>query len=114
MSKKINLKLKLWRQKDKNDAGKFETYEAKGIDTDCSFLEMLDVVNEGLTKADQEPIAFDHDCREGICGSCSMSSRDLCDKPAAALFMRTDPPMARAVMMTFLRTLATGVTSVGS
>ena len=70
MSRKIDLKLKVWRQKDKNDAGKFETYEAKGVDTDCSFLEMLDVVNEGLTKADQEPIAFDHDCREGICGSC--------------------------------------------
>jgi succinate dehydrogenase / fumarate reductase iron-sulfur subunit len=70
MSEKIDLKLRVWRQKSKNDAGKFETYEAKGIDTDCSFLEMLDVVNEGLTKGGQEPIAFDHDCREGICGSC--------------------------------------------
>lgn len=70
MSKKINLTLKIWRQKDRNASGKFETYQTQGIDTDMSFLEMLDVVNEKLTKEGREPIAFDHDCREGICGMC--------------------------------------------
>ena len=70
MSQKINLTLKVWRQKGPEAQGRFEIYEAKGIDTDMSFLEMLDVVNEGLTKAGKDPIAFDHDCREGICGTC--------------------------------------------
>ena len=70
MSAKINLTLKVWRQKNCQASGKFEVYEAKDIDTDMSFLEMLDVVNEGLTKEGKDPIAFDHDCREGICGMC--------------------------------------------
>lgn len=70
MSKKINLTLKVWRQKNKDDKGSFATYPAKDIDTDMSFLEMLDVVNEGLIKEGVDPIAFDHDCREGICGAC--------------------------------------------
>lgn len=70
MSKKINLTLKVWRQKNATAQGRFEVYETNGIDTDMSFLEMLDVVNEGLTKRGVEPIAFDHDCREGICGTC--------------------------------------------
>ena len=70
MSKKINLKLKIWRQKNTNSIGKFEIYQKQGIDCDMSFLEMLDVVNEKLTKEGKEPIAFDHDCREGICGTC--------------------------------------------
>ncbi|MCC6794854.1 MAG: succinate dehydrogenase/fumarate reductase iron-sulfur subunit [Candidatus Hydrogenedentes bacterium] len=70
MSRKINLTLKVWRQKNASSSGRFETYEAKGIDTDASFLEMLDVVNEQLEKRGVEPIAFDHDCREGICGMC--------------------------------------------
>ncbi len=70
MSRTINLTLKVWRQKDKNSPGRFEVYPAKNIDTDMSFLEMLDVVNERLTKEDKDPIAFDHDCREGICGAC--------------------------------------------
>jgi succinate dehydrogenase / fumarate reductase iron-sulfur subunit len=68
----INVTLKVWRQKDAETAGKFETYDAPNIDTDMSFLEMLDVVNEKLLIDGQEPIAFDHDCREGICGMCSM------------------------------------------
>ncbi len=69
-SRTINLTLKVWRQKSSKDRGKFETYEAKQISTDMSFLEMLDVVNEHLTLEGNEPIAFDHDCREGICGMC--------------------------------------------
>jgi len=72
MGKELNLKLKVWRQDNADDLGRFEEYDAKGIDTDMSFLEMLDVVNEGLIEDGQEPIAFDSDCREGICGTCSM------------------------------------------
>ena len=68
----INVTLKVWRQKDNKTAGKFVTYEAKHISSDMSFLEMLDVVNEGLLLNGGDPIAFDHDCREGICGMCSM------------------------------------------
>ncbi len=68
--KTINLTLQIWRQKDANSTGQFESYPAKDIDTAMSFLEMLDVVNERLTKEGKEPVAFDHDCREGICGMC--------------------------------------------
>ncbi len=69
-SKTINLTLKVWRQPGPQAAGRLETYEASNISTDASFLEMLDIVNERLTLAGKEPIAFDHDCREGICGMC--------------------------------------------
>ncbi|MDQ3050103.1 MAG: succinate dehydrogenase/fumarate reductase iron-sulfur subunit [Bacteroidota bacterium] len=72
MSGNMNLTLKVWRQKNQKDAGNFESYEAKNISPDMSFLEMMDVVNEDLIKASKDPIAFDHDCREGICGTCSM------------------------------------------
>lgn len=69
----MNYRLKVWRQKDKNDPGSFSEYEATQIPADCSFLEMLDIVNEKLIKQGEEPIAFDHDCREGICGACSLT-----------------------------------------
>jgi len=69
-SKTINLVLKVWRQNGPNDKGHFDTFRAKDISTDCSFLEMLDIVNEQLAADGKEPIAFDHDCREGICGMC--------------------------------------------
>src|SRR5690606_6762389 len=72
MSATMNLTLKVWRQKDENTRGKFHTYEAKNISDDMSFLEMLDVVNEEITRKGEDPIYFDHDCREGICGMCSM------------------------------------------
>jgi succinate dehydrogenase / fumarate reductase, iron-sulfur subunit len=70
----LNLTLNVWRQKNRNSPGKFVTYrdEARGISTDMSFLEMLDVVNERLILKGEEPIAFDHDCREGICGQCGV------------------------------------------
>lgn len=68
----MNIKLKVWRQKSAETPGKMVDYDAKGISEDMSFLEMLDVVNEDLTKKGDEPIAFDHDCREGICGMCSL------------------------------------------
>lgn len=67
---KINLKLKVWRQKGAQSQGKFETYQAQDVSPDASFLEMLDTVNEDLVKKGENPIVFDHDCREGICGSC--------------------------------------------
>lgn len=67
----MNLTLHVWRQKGPQDKGKLETYQAKGVSEDQSFLEMLDDVNEDLIKSGKDPIAFDHDCREGICGMCS-------------------------------------------
>jgi succinate dehydrogenase / fumarate reductase iron-sulfur subunit len=67
----MNLKLHVWRQKGPKDKGALETYEVKGVDSDQSFLEMLDVLNENLVKEGRDPVAFDHDCREGICGMCS-------------------------------------------
>ena len=70
MIKTINITLKVWRQKSSDVKGGFESYHAKNISTDMSFLEMLDVVNEQLTLDGKDPIAFDHDCREGICGTC--------------------------------------------
>lgn len=70
ISKTINLTLKVWRQNRNDKIGCLETYPAKDISVDMSFLEMLDVVNEDLTRRKKEPIAFDHDCREGICGMC--------------------------------------------
>ncbi|MBF9255419.1 succinate dehydrogenase/fumarate reductase iron-sulfur subunit [Pontibacter sp. 172403-2] len=68
----MDLTLKVWRQKDRNSAGQMVTYPIKGISPDMSFLEMLDVLNEDLLLRGEEPIAFDHDCREGICGMCSL------------------------------------------
>ena len=70
MTKTINLTLKVWRQKGPDVKGGLETYHAKNISTDMSFLEMIDVINEQLALDGKEPIAFDHDCREGICGMC--------------------------------------------
>ena len=72
MSGNMNLTLKVWRQKNKDAKGTLETHNVKGISPDMSFLEMFDVLNEQLITEGKEPIAFDHDCREGICGMCSM------------------------------------------
>lgn len=66
----INLKLRIWRQKTQDSKGKFESFKAENISKDMSFLEMLDVVNEEIILSGKDPIAFDHDCREGICGAC--------------------------------------------
>jgi succinate dehydrogenase / fumarate reductase iron-sulfur subunit len=68
----MNLTLKVWKQKNKDAKGGFETYQVKNISSEMSFLEMLDVLNEELINEGKEPIAFDHDCREGICGMCSL------------------------------------------
>ncbi|MBL8860522.1 MAG: succinate dehydrogenase/fumarate reductase iron-sulfur subunit [Planctomycetes bacterium] len=68
----MKIRLQVWRQEHARDAGRFETYEAPDVSPDMSFLELLDVVNERLVLEGREPIAFDHDCREGICGACSV------------------------------------------
>jgi len=68
----MKLNLKIWRQKNNSDKGGFVAYPIDGISADMSFLEMLDVLNEELTEEGQDPVHFDHDCREGICGSCSL------------------------------------------
>ncbi len=68
----MNLTLEVWRQKNGSDKGTFETYDVKDISSEMSFLEMFDVLNERLILEGKDPIAFDHDCREGICGACSM------------------------------------------
>ena len=68
----MKVRLKIWRQADSADPGRFETYATPDLNPNMSFLEMLDVVNEDLTLRGAEPVAFDHDCREGICGTCSL------------------------------------------
>ncbi|MBS4029420.1 MAG: succinate dehydrogenase/fumarate reductase iron-sulfur subunit [Ignavibacteriales bacterium] len=68
----MNFTLKIWRQKNKSDKGKFVTYEVKNIPGDASFLEMLDILNVDIVKKGEDAIAFDHDCREGICGCCGL------------------------------------------
>ena len=68
----LKLTLNIWRQESSVASGKFESYEVENLNTHMSFLEMLDVLNEKLVAEDKEPVAFDHDCREGICGMCSM------------------------------------------
>ena len=72
MDKDIKVTLKVWRQKGPKDKGQFETYQIDKINQSVSFLEMLDILNERLVSEGKEPIVFDHDCREGICGMCSL------------------------------------------
>ncbi len=85
--------LKIWRQADARSKGRFETYTVKNISPDASFLEMLDILNEDLIRRQEEPVAFDHDCREGICGMCSLYINGRAHGPDKAitvcqLFMR--------------------------
>ena len=68
----MNLKLKIWRQANPKDKGHFEEYSLENVSSDASFLEMLDILNEKLIREGKNPVAFDHDCREGICGMCSL------------------------------------------
>ncbi len=80
----MNLTLHVWRQKNASSEGRFVTYEARDISPDMSFLEMLDVVNEGLIGKGDDPIAFDHDCREGICGMCGLMINGIAHGPERA------------------------------
>ena len=72
MDKDISVTLKVWRQRGPKEKGQFETYKIEKINQSVSFLEMLDILNEQLVNEGKEPIVFDHDCREGICGMCSL------------------------------------------
>src|SRR5947208_12955023 len=90
----MNLTLHVWRQKNAAARGRFVTYPASDVSPDMSFLEMLDVVNEALIAGGEDPIAFDHDCREGICGTCGMMIDGQAHGPrrattACQLHMRT-------------------------
>jgi succinate dehydrogenase / fumarate reductase iron-sulfur subunit len=80
----MNLTLHVWRQKNKTDAGRMETYPARDVSPDMSFLEMLDEVNQALIHEGKEPIAFDSDCREGICGTCSLMVNGMPHGPESA------------------------------
>ena len=71
-SNSMNLKLKIWRQLNSSTKGKMVDYEVKGVSPDMSFLEMLDVLNDQFVTKGEDPVVFDHDCREGICGMCSL------------------------------------------
>src|SRR4030095_3243449 len=77
----MNFKLRIWRQKDRQSRGKLVPYEARDISPNTSFLEMLDIVNENLLARGDEPIAFDSDCREGICGTCSLTINGEAHRP---------------------------------
>src|SRR5262245_28350402 len=77
----MNLTLHVWRQKDAQDEGRLVLYEARNVSPDMSFLEMLDVLNEELIAKGEEPIAFDHDCREGICGMCGFMINGIAHGP---------------------------------
>ncbi len=90
----MTMKLKVWRQKDRNSEGKFVTYEMPGVSPDMSFLEMLDLLNLELVRKGEDAVAFDHDCREGICGTCSLYINGRAHGPlrgvtACQLHMRT-------------------------
>jgi succinate dehydrogenase / fumarate reductase, iron-sulfur subunit len=106
----MTINLKIWRQKNNNDPGHFEDYKLAGVNEHMSFLEMLDVLNENLIKKGDDPVEFDYDCREGICGSCNMVINGKAHGPkhktaACQLHMRTysdgdtiviEPPRAAA------------------
>jgi succinate dehydrogenase / fumarate reductase, iron-sulfur subunit len=90
----MNFTLRVWRQKNAEDKGRFENYRVEDVPEDASFLEMMDILNETLIESDREPIVFDHDCREGICGACSLFVSGRAHGPkravtACQLFMRS-------------------------
>ena len=72
MDKFIDIKVKVWRQRNRHEKGHFETYEVKHVDENASFLEMIDMLNDQLIREGKDPVVYDNDCREGICGACSM------------------------------------------
>ena len=84
MEKTMNLILKVWRQRRRDDVGQFHTYELQNVSEDSSFLEMMDSLSEELVSKGEEPVAFDHDCREGICGMCSMTINGVPHGPERA------------------------------
>jgi len=97
MTHNIGLTLKIWKQDGPESRGTLETYEVRDISTDSSFLEMLDILNERLVLNGEDPVAFDHDCREGICGTCGAVVNGRATAPSTA------PPYASCTCVT-LRT----------
>jgi succinate dehydrogenase / fumarate reductase iron-sulfur subunit len=102
----MNFTLHVWRQKSPSDPGRMETYPATNINPDMSFLEMLDVVNQELIGKGQEPIVFDHDCREGICGSCSLMINGIPHGPRKLL--PGGKREAKTTCQTFMRSFSDG------
>jgi succinate dehydrogenase / fumarate reductase iron-sulfur subunit len=97
MSENLTFKIKVWRQSKRDSAGKFVEYDVKDISADASFLEMLDLLNDELTHKGEDPVAFDYDCREGICGSCGCVIDGVAHGPlpgttTCQLYMRNFPP----------------------
>src|SRR5437660_1444987 len=104
----MNFTLHVWRQKGPRDAGRMETYQATGVNSDMSFLEMLDVVNQDLIARGEEPIAFDHDCREGICGSCDLVINGVAHGPRKTL--ANGKREAKTTCQTYMRDFKDGQT----
>src|ERR1041384_6517284 len=100
----MNFRLKVWRQKDPKTKGKLVEYQATDVSPNTSFLEMLDVVNEGLIAKGEEPIAFDSDCREGICGTCSLTINGKAHGPGRGV----------ATCQTYMRSFKEGDIIVGA
>ena len=86
----MNFTLKIWRQKDAKSKGAFESYKVENISADTSFLEMLDILNNNLIHEGKEPVAFDHDCREGICGMCSLHIDGQAHGPSPVSYTHLD------------------------
>ena len=103
-AKTMNLRLHVWRQTSVKDEGRFEEYAAKGVSPGMSFLEMLDVVNEELITTGKQPLAFDHDCREGICGACGVMSCP-CDRVATPSVLHVHQPHVADVLRPRVREL---------
>jgi succinate dehydrogenase / fumarate reductase iron-sulfur subunit len=104
----MKLTLRVWRQSGPNAAGEMKTYQAENLNGDMSFLEMLDVVNQGLIERGEEPIAFDHDCREGICGSCDLVINGVPHGPRKTL--PNGKREAKTTCQTFVRDFTDGET----
>ncbi len=85
MASKMKITVRVWRQQNRDADGRMVSYDVEGVSPDMSFLEMLDVLNERLTLAGEDPIAFDHDCREGICGTCGLVINGVAHGPPAAI-----------------------------
>ena len=95
----LSVTLRVWRQAGPKEAGKFVDYHSKDLNPNMSFLEMLDVVNDELTVAGKEPIAFAHDCREGICGTCSCTINGKPHGPGKGVATRDEIPQVDAVQI---------------
>ena len=98
MDKNISFTLKVWRQNGPKEKGHFDTFQMKDIPGDTSFLEMLDILNEQLIEEGKEPIVFDHDCREGICGMCCISTDILTDLLLVLLLARSTCAVSKMAM----------------